>query len=131
MFFKKKCDMKTRKLKDNLRFEDSSEGVVFNHYSFCELIKYIMIEYGKVTYKEADQKLNSSFLIKEPESMNDVGFFSHELEFHWAMLVLHGEMYWLRDIPSDFNNFKEEYIAWEQYIMNKYDLKEPYEYYDL
>ncbi|NQY04994.1 MAG: hypothetical protein HRT68_02030 [Flavobacteriaceae bacterium] len=123
--------MKGEQLKDNLKFEDNTEGIIFNHYSFCELIKHIMVKYGGILYQEADQKVKNSFLCNVPESSDDISFFSHDLEFHWAMLVLHGNLYWLKGIPSDYNGFKQEYLTWEAKIKTEYSLKESYNYYDL
>ncbi|NDV57748.1 hypothetical protein [Bacteroides sp. 519] len=123
-------EQKMESLTDNLRFEDDESGVIFNHYSFCELVKHIMVKYGKISYDLATNKLNNSDLIKMPKSINEVLFLTHELEFHWAMLLTYGNMYWTKGIPSDFNEFKEEYFAWEEEIKRKYKLKESYRYYD-
>ncbi|MFC5048387.1 hypothetical protein ACFSTE_13620 [Aquimarina hainanensis] len=114
-----------------MKFEDDTEGVIFNHYSFCEIIKHIMVQYGNITYQEADKKLKNHFLIEIPKSKDDVEFLGHELEFHWAMHVLYGDMYWTKGIPSDFNNFKEEYLIWEAKIRVKHNLKKPYLYYEI
>ncbi|MBW1294166.1 hypothetical protein [Aquimarina litoralis] len=122
--------MKSLQLKDNIQFEDEEEIIIFNHYSFCELIKHIMVQYGKVTYAEAQQKLGTSFLNEAPQSWNEVELLGHELEYHWAMHCLHGHMYWLNGIPSDFNDFKNEYLTWEKEITEKYNLKKSFEYYE-
>lgn len=121
---------KSEGLIDGLQFEDNETRVIFNHYSFCELIKHIMVKYGKIDYDLATKKLNNSYLTKIPETIENVVFLSHELEFHWAMLLVHGNMYWTKGIPSDFIEFEEEYLAWETEIKLKYNLKEPYKYYD-
>jgi len=124
-------EQKTENLTDSLRFENDEIGIVFNHFSFCELVKHIMIKYGKIDYRLAIKKLNESNLIKTPKSVDDVIFLTHELEFHWAMLLVHGDMYWTKGIPSNFNEFEEEYCEWEKETMRKYNLKNSYEYYDL
>lgn len=121
---------KLEKFTDGLQFEDNETGVIFNHLSFCELVKHIMVKYGKIDYDLATKKLNNSYLTKIPRTIEDVGFITHELEFHWAMLLVHGNMYWTKGIPSDFAKFKEEYLAWETEIKKRYNLKEPYKYYD-
>ena len=72
----------TENLTDSLRFENDEIGIVFNHFSFCELVKHIMIKYGKIDYRLANKKLNESNLIKTPKSIEDVVFLTHELEFH-------------------------------------------------
>lgn len=123
--------MTNTNLKDGYRYEDDSEGVIFNHYSFCEIVKHIMVKYGNLTYDFAQEKLKHSFLIEVPSSKDDVEFLGKELKFHWAMLTAFGEMYWTKGIPSDFNEFKNEYLEWESEIRLKRNLKEPFEYYDI
>ena len=116
--------MKKKELKNNLRFEETTNGVVFNHFSFCKIVKHIMVKYGNITYKNADEKLQTHFLIEAPKSLGEVFQVTHELEFHWAMLIVHGDMYWTKGIPSDFNDFEDEYITWQDEIRLKYKLTE-------
>ncbi|MDH6307972.1 hypothetical protein M2451_002491 [Dysgonomonas sp. PFB1-18] len=121
-----------KKLKDDLLYTDEKTGeqVVFNHYSFCELIKWIIVRYASKTYKDANELVNKSVLVNEPESYLSVTLITHELEYHWAMIVAHGDMYWQRGIPSDFKKFSDEYSEWEKEIIKSYNLKEPYIYLD-
>ena len=119
-------------LKDNLIFTDAEtkSKVIFNHYSYCEFVKWIMVKYGKTTYENASKIVEKSFLNKEPQSYSAVLYITHELSFHWAMLLLYGEMYWLKGIPSDFNDFAEEYTAWEKQTRKQYGLKPGYQFLD-
>lgn len=121
---------KSEKLTDGLQFEDNETGVIFNHFSFCELLKHTMVEYGKIDYDLANEKLTNSYLTKIPRTISDVQFITHEVEFHWAMLLVHGDMYWTKGIPSDTNEFHDEYFVWRTEIKQKYNLKESYKYYD-
>jgi len=123
--------MENQLLKDNIKIEEGNEGVIFNHYSFGELVKHIMVKYGKISYPEADKKLKQHFLFERPKTMDQVVFITHELAYHWAMLIVHGEMYWTKGIPSDFNDFKAEYLSWEAKIKQQYQLKAAYHYYDI
>jgi len=122
--------MKNKELKDNLQFEDASMRVVFNHFSFCEMVKHIMVKYGNATYKTANEKLQKSLLMEVPKTFNDVYLLTHELDFHWAMLIVHGNMYWTKGIPSDYNAFEDEYLTWQDEIRRKYNLKESYVFYE-
>ena len=122
--------MKNPNFIDGMRFEDDETGVVFNHFSFCEFIKHIMVAYGNMDLEQANEKVNNSFLAEVPRSMEDVQYLTQELGFHWAMLLTYGDMYWTKGIPSNFNDFKEEYFAWSEEVRQKYDLKRSYEYYD-
>jgi len=119
-------------LRDGLIFydDDKTEMVIFNHYSFCELLKWTIVKYASKTYEEAHALVRNSALAKEPDSYLEVSLITHELDFHWAMLIVHGEMYWLRGIPSDTNTFNDEYEEWRNHILTKYSLKEIYTYSD-
>ncbi len=118
------------RLMDGLQFEDNETGVIFNHFSYCEYIKHMMVKYGKINYFIASETVNDSFLAKKPRTINDITFLTHEVSFHWAMLLVHGDMYWARGIPSNVNEFKDDYLAWKTGIKKKYNLKEEYIYYD-
>lgn len=122
--------MSQQTLKDNLAYSDAEGSVIFNHYSFCELVKHIMIKYGQISNDEASEKLGNHFLLNVPSSIDHVYQLTHELEFHWAMLVVYGKMYWTMGIPSDFNDFREEYMTWEAETRRKYNLKKSYVYSD-
>jgi len=117
-------------LQDGHLFIDGDEKIIFNHYSFCEIIKHIMVKYGSINIKVAQEKISQSYLYKLPSNPLSVALLSHELLYHWAMLLIHGEMYWLKGIASDYNNFEEEYMQWEQHTITKYQLKEPFEFID-
>ncbi|RZJ69029.1 MAG: hypothetical protein EOO45_14035 [Flavobacterium sp.] len=117
-------------LTDGMRFEDGESGVEFNHFSFCEFIKHTMVAYAYMSYEDTDEKVMDSFLAYVPRSLQHVTFFTSELDFHWAMLLAHGDMYWTRGIPSNCNGFSEEHIRWSAGIRQKYHLKESYNYYD-
>ncbi len=118
-------------LYDGLKFEDDVEGIIFNHYSFCEIIKHIASKYSNVSYQIAHKKLHQSFLVQKPTSKDEIALLGHELEYHWAMLIVHGDMYWTKGIASDFNEFREEYLTWESNIKSVYNLKDAFDYYDL
>ena len=60
--------------------------------------------------------------------MEQLSLIEHELEYHWAMLLTHGEIYWTKGIASDFIEFKEEYLNWEIVTRQKYNLKGSFEY---
>lgn len=84
-----------RELQDGLLYTDemTKEQVIFNHYSFCELIKRIIVHYASKTFDEADKLVSKSFLSDVPDSYQDVTYITHEIEYHWAMLVVYGHMY--------------------------------------
>jgi len=119
-------------LKDNLIYEDGTTGVIFNHYSFCEILKHTMVKYGEHTYDEASKKIIKSWHMQVPNSIRDVSFITHELDYHWAMIAAYGDGYWIdKGIPSSFIDFRDEYFIWYNEIKLKYNLNDIYEYYDI
>ncbi len=122
-------ETKFESLNDGLQFEIDTEGVVFNHLSFCEILKHTMVKYGNIDYDVANEKLNNSYFRRVPKTFNNIEFITGELEFHWAMFLVHGNMYWIKGIPSNTNNFHDEYYSWRTQLKLQYNLKEPYTYY--
>ncbi|MGK0388546.1 MAG: hypothetical protein ACI94Y_001276 [Maribacter sp.] len=116
------------KIDDDLVFKDDEDRVVFNHYSFCEIVKHIMVKYGNITYKQANEKVINSWLIKVPNSYREIQYITCELDYHWAMDLAYGHNYWTKGIPSDYNDFNHEYQVWKVAIMQKYNLKKSYRY---
>ena len=110
-------------LQDGLIFYDSSEKIIFNHYSFCEYVKWNIVKFSQKTYKEADEIVNKSNLSKGIKSIDEVYYFIHEITYHWAMLLVYGDMYWQNGIPYPEPCSIEEYIKWENEISEKYNLK--------
>ena len=100
-------------VKDGLVFvdNDSNEEVVFNYYTFREIIVGILMQYAGETEAHARKLVESfSYFDKPIETYSDVVFFSRETEYHWAMLIKHGDGYWLKGISPDL---PEDYYEWE------------------
>ncbi|MFH6965645.1 hypothetical protein [Flavobacterium sp. FlaQc-28] len=114
------------KLKDNILFinpDDTSKSIIFNLKSWIHIIEAIIEKYAGKTNKEAKDMLFSSFLIKNfhAENYNNVFFYCHESEYHWAMLISYGNLYWLKGISSDE---PEGYFEWENQYRKKHNLAE-------
>ena len=112
-------------------YNEEGDFCVYNHYSACEWLKHLAVHYGGVTMEEATQLVENSDWMRMPESINEVAFITHEEQYHWAMLLVKGGMYWLKGYPSDTNNFKEEHSVWEEQIAKQYQLNHEYRYGDL
>lgn len=99
-------------------------GIYYNTWLF--IIKCIIIKYTHKTAKEADDVLKKKFYNK-PESYYEVVYMSHETEYHWAMLGVYGELYWLKGIssepPADFDE-------WYDNCIKENKLHKPFEWYD-
>ncbi|MCP1223512.1 hypothetical protein [Sebaldella sp. S0638] len=116
-------------VKDGIVFLDKNEKIIFNQYSFCEYIKWNMVKFADKTYEEAGKIVNKSNLTGKVERITEVYCLIHEVPYHWAMLLIYGDMYWLNGIPYPEPCKNEEYTAWENEISEKYNLKEICEFY--
>ena len=101
-------------LRDGLVFKDEDGQVIFNQYSFCELVKHLLVELVGISYEEASQI---------------VEIFSHDLPYYWAMFSYYGNGYWWGDkgIPAQPEDM-DAYFSLEKQIMEKHHLKEPFEW---
>lgn len=98
----------TRRLTD----PDTGEVVVFHRGAFVALITGILVEYAHRSPAEAERLVAEHPLFSEPVSgVAGAVFFSHEHEYHWAMLIAHGDGYWRRGIASEP---PAGYDAWER-----------------
>ena len=114
-------------LRDGLVFEDEDGQVIFNQHSFCELVKHLMVELVGISYEEASQRVDESPLTAPVSDALDVAIFSHEPPYYWAMFFYYGNGYWQKGIPEQPEDM-DAYDALEKQIMEKYRLKEPFEW---
>lgn len=115
--------------KDNMEFIDceTEERVIFNFETWISIIKGIIIKYGRKTEQEAKSLIEAKKIVI-PETYEGVIFYSHETEFHWAMLITYGDGYWQRGISSDEPS---DYTEWEtQYRINNSLKEESFEFID-
>lgn len=115
-------------VKDGQIFEDENGQTIFNQYSFCELVKHLLVEYVGISYEEASQTVERSTLVKSVTSALGVAVISHDINYYWAMLAYYGNGYWQGDsgIPAQPEDM-DAYFALEQRILEEYHLKEPFE----
>ena len=111
-------------VRDGLVFKDEDGQVIFNQYSFCELVKHLLVELVEISYEEASQIVERSPLADPVSDAMGVAIFSHDLPYYWAMLFYYGNGYWLKGIPAQPEDM-DAYEALEKKIMEKYHLKEP------
>ena len=113
-------------LLDVLVFKDEDGQVIFNQYSFCELVKHLLVELVGISYAEASQTVERSPLAAPVADALGVAVFSHELPYYWAMSFYYGNGYWWeKGIPAQPEDM-DAYEALENKIMEKYHLKEPF-----
>ncbi|MFK7050534.1 hypothetical protein FLACOL_00248 [Flavobacterium columnare] len=110
------------KYKDELVFIDNETGekLIFNFNTWIEVIKGIIVKYtNKDSLEAEDLIMKRNFLM--PETYNQVIFYSHDTEYHWAMLLVYGDNYWLNGINSDE---PIDYLEWDQEYRKVNSLKE-------
>jgi hypothetical protein len=111
--------------KDGLEFFDKGERIVFNYYSFCEVLKGCISEYCERSREDAHEIIENAKLFEVPISdVNDVYFFSHEHPFHWSMVCLYGDRYW--DEYPDLVHIPETYDSWEARFIVENNLEEEF-----
>ena len=69
-------------VKDGLVFKDEDGQVIFNQYSFCELVKHLLVELVGISYAEASQTVERSPLAAPVADALGVAVFSHELPYY-------------------------------------------------
>ena len=115
-------------VRDGLVFKDENRQVIFNQYSFCELVKHLLVELVGISYEEASQIVDRSPLAEPVDNAMDVAIFSHDRPYYWAMFFCYGNGYWWeKGIPAQPEDM-DAYQALEKKIMEKYHLKEPFEW---
>ena len=107
--------------KDGLVFTDpdTNEQIVVNFKTWISILMGVIVEYGNKTLEEAEVLIGKrNFVI--PESYSECVFYSHEVEYHWAMLLLYGEGYWNQGISTEE---PENYSEWEKKYRDDNSLK--------
>lgn len=90
------------------------ESVIFNFHTWVSIIKAIIVRYSEKNEYEAEKIIMDSWLVKRAlEDYMAIVVRAHELDYHWAMILVHGERYWHRGIseiePDDFWEWEAEY----------------------
>ena len=114
-------------LKDGIVLQDREGKVTFNHYSFCELLKYLMVELAGISYEHAAELVEESPLSEPTDDIDKVGLYSHEYCYFWAMHICYGHCYWHKGIPAQPEDM-DAYMRLEDRIIQEHQLKEPFEW---
>ena len=115
-------------VRDGLVFKDEDGQVIFNQYSFCELVKHLLVELVGISYEEASQTVERAPLAGPGAEAVGVAIFSHDRPYYWAMFFCYGNGYWWeKGIPTQPEKMDTD-EALEKKIMEKYHLKEPFEW---
>ncbi|PWD59765.1 hypothetical protein [Pectobacterium parmentieri] len=109
---------------DNLIFRDEKTGevVIFNYFTWVEVIKGVIFKYTEKSKEDIDFLVASHSLVKNANSNYiSVVLCSHEVEYHWAMLIVYGELYWNYGVTQ---NEPDGYWDWETDYRKFNDLAE-------
>ncbi len=91
--------------------EGTGNAVIFNFYTWIEVIKGIMIEYAHLSPQLANDKVMASALVQnQSDNYTSIALNAHDTEYHWAMLLAYGELYWHKGISAEE---PDEYVCWE------------------
>ncbi len=116
---------KNNSRKDGLIFSSESnpnEMIVVNFHSWTEIIKGIMIFYGKKTEQEAQAIIDSAPLFTiPPKNYAEACMLGHEDEYYWAMVMSHGDRYYEKGFSR---NTPHDYFDWELEYIKKHNLEE-------
>lgn len=120
------------KIVDHILFVDDENNpedrVIFNFHTWVEVIKAIMVKYAHKSEDEAEAIIMSSYEVNNAtDDYRGICVLCHELEYHWAMLFVYGEQYWLRGIPVE----PDDYLEWEQQYRKEHNLaRQSFEFLD-
>ncbi len=114
-------------LKDSVIFEYENGTLTVNQYSFCEIMKHIMVNYVNISYDEASKIVDNSGFVEPIKDVMEAALLSHELEYYWAIGLYYKDELFEKGICEEPENF-DEYFAFLDDIMKKYNLKEPFEW---
>lgn len=112
-------------LMDGIVFYDGQDKVIFNQYSFCELIKYLLVEFVGISYEDASNQVDHSSLAEPISDVMEIYLLNHELPYYWAMCLYYGNCYWQKGIPSQPEDL-EAYTALENQIIKEHLLNDPF-----
>lgn len=102
--------------------KDPKNKVIFNFHTWVEIIKGIMMKYAHKSEEEAESLVMSSYVVNHaPKNYTGIDNLSHELEYHWAMLIVQGNRYWEKGISA---RQPEDYLEWEQQYIKDHNLAE-------
>ncbi|WP_099125232.1 hypothetical protein [Xenorhabdus stockiae] len=102
---------------DGIVFADEdnpNEKVIFNFYTWVEVLKAIIVKYSNKSESEAEHLvLNHPAVYLPRNSSRSLATLSHESEYKWAMVIVYGHGYWQRGIPAyepeGFDEWEEQY----------------------
>ncbi|MDO4641111.1 MAG: hypothetical protein Q4A84_05335 [Neisseria sp.] len=109
--------------RDNIEFinKETNEKLVFHRRTWLCSIFGILTHYLRYTSDYAQKMIQDSTLCSETGlDFYSAAMLCHEDEYHWAMIIAHGESYWTKNFNPEL---PEDYDDWLMNYKNKYNLK--------
>jgi hypothetical protein len=114
---------------DLIIFEDEKTKIIFHPNTFFQLLKGIIIKYVKKNELEAENLILNHYYYKDyilnRNSCNAYLLLDHDSLFHYAMIIVYGENYWV-DKPQLLTISTEQYSCWEKEFIESNNLKSNY-----
>lgn len=114
------------KIVDHILFVDDKNNpkdrIIFNFHTWVEIIKGIIVKYAHKSEDEAESLIMSSYEVNNAtDDYRGICVLCHELEYHWAMLIVYGNRYWEKGISE---LLPEDYLEWEKQYIKDHNLAE-------
>ncbi len=113
------------KFKDGILFideKDNNEKISFNFHTWVEMLKAIIVKYAQKSQSEAEMLvMNSHTVCSSIDNYMDVIVLCHDSEYYWAMIIAHGDQYWLNGISP---HEPEGYFEWDKQYRKDHNLAE-------
>lgn len=92
---------------------ENGEELIVNYRTFLSLVYGILTHYLRHDENTALNLIKKSGIYENPSDFYEALSVVHELEYHWAMLLSHGNLYWNNgfssDEPDDYSQWVEKY----------------------
>ena len=124
-------------MRDNVVLSDGTDTVIVNQRSYCELIKWLLVEYLGVSYEAASLRVEQKAdFFASLDNMTAAALESHSWPYYYTAMDLYlGGCGTLQDAvpllpPPDTKGGLNLYADLEQRIRTAHNLKEPIEWID-
>lgn len=117
-------------MKDGIVVTDGDEMMIVNQYSYCELVKWLIVEYVGVSYAQASVRVNEYIdYFASIQTISEVDFETHDWPYYYlAMTFYYGDYRKAKPIKPEPNTPEglALYEKIEADILDKHDIKEPF-----
>ncbi len=117
-------------MQDGVVVTDGNETVIVNQYSYCELVKWLIVAYVGISYAEASRCIaKHTDYFASIQTMSQVDFETHDWPYYYlAMTLYYGDYRKATPIEPEPNSPAglARYETIEETILKQHHLKEPF-----